>query len=336
MVGGFSRGSPVSPALSFRRCSILTSITLIGSQDLALWLPSKHDLAIPRACNNICLFSLLTMKGPRWCSCQTTRQVRFPARSLPHFRKWESCRTVPLVGGFSRGPPVFPPCIPALLRTHLASPLSALKTSILRAAQISSLIPLVDMVCDTSWVKVAQSSPSTVKADNQWAVDIAHGVNAKCQGHLHLTWLTRWSLADLAKIGRVESLVDPPTIELRTSYMFMLSRSRGWYQDHADSIWRLGDVATWRPAGVGAYFPVPLCPNADNYSSTAASHNILVGNTRGEKRVTAVNFASCTPVQSLAHRSDGALGSRVSVALIALFLFPSLKRAKKPPAGDAL
>ncbi|KAJ8888026.1 hypothetical protein PR048_007511 [Dryococelus australis] len=31
---GFSLGSPVSPALSFRRCSILTSITLIGSQDL--------------------------------------------------------------------------------------------------------------------------------------------------------------------------------------------------------------------------------------------------------------------------------------------------------------
>ncbi|KAJ8876794.1 hypothetical protein PR048_021241 [Dryococelus australis] len=34
LVGGFSRGSPVSPAISFRRCSILTSITLIGSQDL--------------------------------------------------------------------------------------------------------------------------------------------------------------------------------------------------------------------------------------------------------------------------------------------------------------
>ncbi|KAJ8897984.1 hypothetical protein PR048_003344 [Dryococelus australis] len=30
----FFRGSPVSPALSFRRCSILTSITLIGSQYL--------------------------------------------------------------------------------------------------------------------------------------------------------------------------------------------------------------------------------------------------------------------------------------------------------------
>ncbi|KAJ8874125.1 hypothetical protein PR048_024966 [Dryococelus australis] len=34
LVGEFSRGSPVSPALSFRRCSIVTSITLIGSKDL--------------------------------------------------------------------------------------------------------------------------------------------------------------------------------------------------------------------------------------------------------------------------------------------------------------
>ncbi|KAJ8879025.1 hypothetical protein PR048_019631 [Dryococelus australis] len=36
LVGGFSRGSPVSTALSFQHCSILTSITLIGSQDLAV------------------------------------------------------------------------------------------------------------------------------------------------------------------------------------------------------------------------------------------------------------------------------------------------------------
>ncbi|KAJ8889439.1 hypothetical protein PR048_008938 [Dryococelus australis] len=34
LFGGFSRGSPISPALSFRRCSILISITLIGSEDL--------------------------------------------------------------------------------------------------------------------------------------------------------------------------------------------------------------------------------------------------------------------------------------------------------------
>ncbi|KAJ8874240.1 hypothetical protein PR048_025083 [Dryococelus australis] len=36
LVGGYSRGSPVSPALSFRCRSRLTSITLIGSQDLAV------------------------------------------------------------------------------------------------------------------------------------------------------------------------------------------------------------------------------------------------------------------------------------------------------------
>ncbi|KAJ8885053.1 hypothetical protein PR048_011249 [Dryococelus australis] len=34
--------------------------------------------------------------------------VRFPGRSLPDFRMWESCRTTPLVGGFSRGSPVSP------------------------------------------------------------------------------------------------------------------------------------------------------------------------------------------------------------------------------------
>ncbi|KAJ8883483.1 hypothetical protein PR048_015327 [Dryococelus australis] len=36
LVGGFSRGSPVSPAPPFRRRSILTPITLIGAQDLAV------------------------------------------------------------------------------------------------------------------------------------------------------------------------------------------------------------------------------------------------------------------------------------------------------------
>ncbi|KAJ8866170.1 hypothetical protein PR048_033694 [Dryococelus australis] len=58
-------------------------------------------------------------------------RVRFLTGSLLGFSKWESCRTMPLVGGFSRGSPVPPhPCIPALLHTHLASPSSVLKTSI--------------------------------------------------------------------------------------------------------------------------------------------------------------------------------------------------------------
>ncbi|KAJ8873934.1 hypothetical protein PR048_024771, partial [Dryococelus australis] len=33
--------------------------------------------------------------------------VRFPAWSSPNFRKWESCRTMPLVNGFSPGSPVY-------------------------------------------------------------------------------------------------------------------------------------------------------------------------------------------------------------------------------------
>ncbi|KAJ8867993.1 hypothetical protein PR048_031802 [Dryococelus australis] len=45
LVGGFSRGSPVSPAPSFRRCSIFTSITIIGSEDPAV--KSRPNLFTP-------------------------------------------------------------------------------------------------------------------------------------------------------------------------------------------------------------------------------------------------------------------------------------------------
>ncbi|KAJ8878436.1 hypothetical protein PR048_019014, partial [Dryococelus australis] len=49
-VGGFSRGSPVSPAPSFRRCSIHTSITLIGSKDFdAKSRPNLSTLPISSA-----------------------------------------------------------------------------------------------------------------------------------------------------------------------------------------------------------------------------------------------------------------------------------------------
>ncbi|KAJ8867564.1 hypothetical protein PR048_031366 [Dryococelus australis] len=62
----------------------------------------------------------------------------FPAGSLPDLSG--SFLTMPLVGGFSRGSPPFPrPFIPALLHTHLASPSSALKASLLRAAPYASL-----------------------------------------------------------------------------------------------------------------------------------------------------------------------------------------------------
>ncbi|KAJ8895369.1 hypothetical protein PR048_000701 [Dryococelus australis] len=72
------------------------------------------------------------------CSLPTkANRVQFLGGSLPDFRKWESCRTMPLVGSFLGGLPFPRPSITALLHTHLASPSSALNISILRAAQIS-------------------------------------------------------------------------------------------------------------------------------------------------------------------------------------------------------
>ncbi|KAJ8878605.1 hypothetical protein PR048_019186 [Dryococelus australis] len=61
-----------------------------------------------------------------------------PGRVTPDFPMRESCRTMPLVGGFSRGSPVshaltFWRCS----HFQLASPISTLSTSLLRAAQIS-------------------------------------------------------------------------------------------------------------------------------------------------------------------------------------------------------
>ncbi|KAJ8887789.1 hypothetical protein PR048_014007 [Dryococelus australis] len=58
-------------------------------------------------------------------------------------------------------------------------------------------------------------------------------VDGECQGHQHLTWLTRWTLVDLARVGRVGSLLDPPAIELWTSYMY------GQGQGHPEPIWEL-------------------------------------------------------------------------------------------------
>ncbi|KAJ8875116.1 hypothetical protein PR048_023009 [Dryococelus australis] len=65
-------------------------------------------------------------------------RARFPAGLPPDFRMWESCRTMPLVGGFSRDLPL--PLAFAFRRCsiHLASPSSALKSPLVRTAQISS------------------------------------------------------------------------------------------------------------------------------------------------------------------------------------------------------
>ncbi|KAJ8897118.1 hypothetical protein PR048_002464 [Dryococelus australis] len=68
LVGGFSRGSPVSPAPSLRRCSILTSITLIGSQDVAAPAASCRIKTVVRMLWRISLDELVWFKVIRPCA----------------------------------------------------------------------------------------------------------------------------------------------------------------------------------------------------------------------------------------------------------------------------
>ncbi|KAJ8866721.1 hypothetical protein PR048_032582 [Dryococelus australis] len=53
-----------------------------------------------------------------------------PGRATPDSRKWESCRTMPSVGGFSRGYPVSPALYSGATPYSYRSPSSALKTTI--------------------------------------------------------------------------------------------------------------------------------------------------------------------------------------------------------------
>ncbi|KAJ8897436.1 hypothetical protein PR048_002782 [Dryococelus australis] len=67
-------------------------------------------------------------------------RVKYPVGSLPDFRTWELCWTMSLLGGFSRVSPVSPAL--SLRRCSILTSITlirAFKTSLLRAAQISSL-----------------------------------------------------------------------------------------------------------------------------------------------------------------------------------------------------
>ncbi|KAJ8866463.1 hypothetical protein PR048_032306 [Dryococelus australis] len=118
LVAGFSRRSPSYTALSFRRYYKLDSITLIGSQDYA-------GAAV----------------AERLARSPPTKAYRVQSSSVsPDVRKWKSCRTMPLVGDFFLGEHPFPPPLHSgAAPRSLQSSTSALKTSLLIAAQIRSL-----------------------------------------------------------------------------------------------------------------------------------------------------------------------------------------------------
>ncbi|KAJ8871087.1 hypothetical protein PR048_027391 [Dryococelus australis] len=91
LVGGFSRGSPVSPAPSFRRHSVLTSITLIGSQDLDVKSRPNlfsHPLTLWNICFTFAAVGVFILVGYRRnCENSHSREQKLvcesPGEDLP-------------------------------------------------------------------------------------------------------------------------------------------------------------------------------------------------------------------------------------------------------------
>ncbi|KAJ8883950.1 hypothetical protein PR048_015806 [Dryococelus australis] len=106
LVAGFHWGNPVSPAISFQHCSIRSSITLIGFQDLDF--KSRPNLFIQegmgdRSGGMACRHVADPEVSERLAHSPPTKANRVKSSAgSSDLRKWESCRTMPLVGGFSR------------------------------------------------------------------------------------------------------------------------------------------------------------------------------------------------------------------------------------------
>ncbi|KAJ8865733.1 hypothetical protein PR048_033254 [Dryococelus australis] len=120
-----------------------------------------------------------------------------PGRDSPDFRMWESCRTMPLVSGFSRGTPV----PPGLLFRRC----SILTSMTLVGSQDHD--PLVHTLFVTSWRTLAQSSPSTVTPDKQCAIDICIFVHKTVESTLQDIELANFS--GLYKYDFANSLGSP-------------------------------------------------------------------------------------------------------------------------------
>ncbi|KAJ8870988.1 hypothetical protein PR048_027291 [Dryococelus australis] len=90
-------------------------------------LPENRKILPVEAFSHFPLLLLTGAAVAERLDCSPPIQVnraRSPVGSLLDFRTWESCRTMPLVGGFSRGSPVSPRSfVPALLHALLEHPL---------------------------------------------------------------------------------------------------------------------------------------------------------------------------------------------------------------------
>ncbi|KAJ8884029.1 hypothetical protein PR048_015886 [Dryococelus australis] len=85
--------------------------------------------------------------------------------SLPDFRMWESCGRMLLVAGFLGDLPFPPPFHSSIAPFSPQAPSSAIKTLLLTATQISSLIlhnhePLCKCMCETMLLEILHNAPS--------------------------------------------------------------------------------------------------------------------------------------------------------------------------------
>ncbi|KAJ8890868.1 hypothetical protein PR048_010377 [Dryococelus australis] len=103
---GFLQVLPFPPALAFRRCSILTSLHPSSALKTLLLRAAQTSLfSVPRLDLSSHVFP---QEKKTSISKYKAIRVRFPAGSRTDFRMQELRWTMPLVGGFSRGPPVYP------------------------------------------------------------------------------------------------------------------------------------------------------------------------------------------------------------------------------------
>ncbi|KAJ8873618.1 hypothetical protein PR048_024436 [Dryococelus australis] len=206
LVGGFSLQSPVSPAPSFRRRSIFTSITLIGSQDLTFRISQTRkmnellDLAAvenrARRAGSDRGKDRRRRKRPQSLRAEAMRGPRpvvwkHRLYTLEHKSRvdWPPPQaelvlllhpdTRPMRRGNSHRPEKFAESFWDKLE---------FKTRVFR-----KLKPLVHTVFDTSWRTLAQSSPSSVAADNQCTVDISIFVQTIVESSLQVTELANFS-----------------------------------------------------------------------------------------------------------------------------------------------
>ncbi|KAJ8882043.1 hypothetical protein PR048_018531 [Dryococelus australis] len=148
--------------------------------------------------NLLCNFGTPLMLPPKGCNIAGLQwiarsprtkaiRIRSPVGSLPDFR-W----TVPLAGGFSLGTPASP-ALAFQRRSNLGSHIMPCSgTTDTYGSQLEKP-PLVHTVFGTSRGTPAQSSPSTVTADNQCTTDI--GI---C---LHTTIVSRLQTIDLTNFS---------------------------------------------------------------------------------------------------------------------------------------